>query len=419
MTARLAHSASSVAVKCDVAYALQYLEGIREPEIDYADILSGRLKATFDPKGPHECSYKQRGAALGKAGHSVYESYFDGGHPDWTSLPGQVAASGARYYPLPSRCDSVEVEAPIGDVRIRPADDDSGKPQWALDADGILWTGFRDLTVTATQAELRRLGIVSPSGVVLLDHKFTSNVDLYALTPEGLFTNVQACIYALDVHRVYAIDPVPARWVYHETRWVHAKPGQYASTAKPVDVSIPVDHARAVVSAAADRARHLNEITSWREATPNTDVCCDFSGRPGEIGCAHHITKGGKCNVRLSVGRLIQARVGKAGKEVMAISAEAKAAFEKQKQDRLAALEGGAPGVKSDSDAPPPPPAAKKERKPRTPKPTATPAEAAPEAPPPRAEGKVTAILDLAQDLADAQSRVEAILERIAEASAS
>jgi len=73
------HSPSSLALgaRCEYAWALRYVAGIRDVEIEWDDIASGRVKVVpagepiTDPK--RQCRAKQRSASLGKAMHRVGE----------------------------------------------------------------------------------------------------------------------------------------------------------------------------------------------------------------------------------------------------------------------------------------------------------------------------------------------------------
>lgn len=286
------HSASSIetGARCRRAWAYRYLGGLRDPELSWADIEAKRV--AFTPR--------QRSTALGKAMHSHLEAWYgsDGtaGALDWSSLPAQVALSGAHLLPHPSLCEARTEEA-IGDVLLPPRPDaEPGSPTRALLVHGVLWAGYKDLRALPTHAEAERLGL--PLGEwVLHDYKSTSSIASWALTPATLATNIAANLYGLDDCIRLDVPRVWARWVYFETK--------HARRAKCVDADIVRDDALALLEAPALLARELDQITRVEDAPQNPHACGDFGG------CPFHIKAGGPCNARRSIGGLIQARVKK------------------------------------------------------------------------------------------------------------
>jgi hypothetical protein len=293
------HSPSSLALgaRCEYAWALRYVADVRDVEVEWADIASGKIEVVpphlpiTDPK--RQCRAKQRSAALGKAMHKVGESWYLGKQPDWSSLPGQILASGAHLLPRPSECVWVEVERGIGSV---PTECAAPKPMTALYVDGLLIGGNRDLLVLSHEY-CARVEISSVSGIVLLDYKSSSNIFKYALTADQLQDDVQCCAYALDVMDRFGLDEAACRWVYFETKLVRR--------ARPIDVTITRDHALEILRAQIPLARRLDSIQTLADAKHNPLACEDF-GRPGFVNCMHHISNGGTCSVRRSAGALIQ-----------------------------------------------------------------------------------------------------------------
>jgi hypothetical protein len=153
---RAHHSVSSVALgtRCERAWALCYLDGLRAREVPWAAIEAGA-----------PCTPRERSASLGVAVHACQEAWYlgeagaelRGGRalPGPASLPMQIAQSARAHLPRPSECLSVEVESKV-DVELC----------------GVRWLGFRDLVATASPAECARLGL--PEGLVLYDHKTTA-----------------------------------------------------------------------------------------------------------------------------------------------------------------------------------------------------------------------------------------------------
>ena len=385
------HSPSSVSYKCDYAWALRYIQKIREPEIPYALIESGQVKAVQFPTGPGECSYKQRGASLGKAMHAVGEEYYTGHAPAWRTFPGQVFESGLHLLPRPSKCDIVQVERECGTEPI--VGEKHAKK--GLRIHGILWNMKRDLAIGG-RVELAHLGIDAPCAQ--FDYKSSANVLEYALTPEKLYNDVQACGYAVDFCERFGRVDAPSRWVYFETKKVRR--------AAPVDVVIPLGHALEIMAAAAEKAERLDRIVTIADAERNLDACCDYSGQPGIIGCSYHTSKGGPCNARRSTGRLITLGAKKETDmidEAKKAALRAKFAKAKNAEPEPEAEQGEQDTGKEEFQTPTgPAPAPKKGR----PKKVAE----------PESEPVVSSLVELAQDLAEAEERVVSLKAAIIEA---
>lgn len=313
------HSPSSIklAQRCEYAWALCYIEGLRTPG----------TPAT----------------ALGTDGHAVLEAWYENCEPDWQSFPGQVMHAGAHLLPSPSECELVCVETPIGDVPI--VNPDASGPQVVREIDGVRWAGFKDLVAVPTSKEAERLGL--PRGrAVLFDYKTSSSIARYALTRVELAADLQANLYAYDTALEFGEADTPARWVYFETKRVRR--------AKAVDVTIHRDDALRVIDPCNTLARELDSLTDTKAATKNPHACGDYGG------CKYHTSRGGPCDARRSIGGLIQARVKK-GTD-MANLADLKNRFNKAKTEAPAeadapeATEGDAP---EDKPAPKAPAAAK------------------------------------------------------------
>jgi hypothetical protein len=282
---RAYHSISSVklGMRCPRAYAYRYVAGLREPEF-----------AWDDPKAPP----RARASGLGKAVHGVFEAWMGGSRiVDWRDLPGQVALSGAHHVPHPDRVHEARVESPIGAVPLPVAPDASPhSPRWAYELHGVLWAGFRDLLVSAP-AEFIRLGIDAPDGWALYDYKSTADIGKYALAPEALAKDPQACLYVAATCDELGLEELPARWLYLETK--------RARISYPVDAVIRRDFAKSIMQYYAAKARELDAIADVAAAPMNTGACGEYGG------CYYHHTNGGPCNARRSIGGLIQARVKK------------------------------------------------------------------------------------------------------------
>jgi hypothetical protein len=264
------HSPSSIklAQRCEYAWALCYIEGLRTPG----------TAAT----------------ALGTDGHTVLEDWYEGRAPAWDSFPGQVMHSGVHLLPHPDAVEWLAVERAIGDTPIDNPDKDG--PQRVREIDGVRWAGFKDSIACPSRVECDRLGL--PYGPVLLfDYKTSANIGLYALTEAELLADVQANLYGYDTCVEFDQIETPARWVYFETKRVRR--------AKAVDVTIHRDAALEVIAPCNARARDLDTLTDLKAATKNPRACGDYGG------CKYHVSRGGPCDARRSIGALVQARVPK------------------------------------------------------------------------------------------------------------
>lgn len=321
------HSPSSIAAgrECEYAWALRYLDGIRDVEIDYAEIESGRVTAVAEPRGPAQCSYKQRGASLGKAMHATLEANYTNGAPDWTTFPGRVAQAGLHLLPARNACTLIEVESEIGDPYDFGADSHFRR---ALVWRGIPIVGKRDLVAQ-----------VAGGPVVLYDYKTTASIERYAKSPEALRDDVAACAYAVDVMHAHETAEQQCSWIYFETKQVRQ--------AVAVPFVISFSHACNVLDDAATFAKHLDTITATRYAARNTESCCNYSGRPGVIGCSYHISKGGPCDAQPGIGQLVQARIINKGKINMVDIAAIKARLEQSKAAKDAAAPATPPAAQT------------------------------------------------------------------------
>jgi hypothetical protein len=375
------HSASSIALgaRCRHAWALRYLAKLRSPDLTWSEIEAGA-----------DHTSRQRSAALGKAVHAVNEAWHLRQPVDWRGLPGEIALSGAHLMPHPGEALDVHVENGIGLVPLPPSDDG---PRTALEVHGVRWVGYRDLLVLPSAAAAARLGVLPHW--LLVDYKTTASIERYALTPDALRVDIQANMYALDVCEGFALDAIQARWIYYETKRVRR--------AQPVDVTIQRDDAQSMLEAPAALARELDAIERVELAPKNPSACGDYGG------CPYHISAGGPCDARRSIGALIQARVLKKVNN-MSLDPAVLAKFNAIKAGNGAAPPPAAEPVTAAGITPAPTtdvaaPAPVATRKPRTPR---TPAAAASTPAPAAPTTTVGLVLALQAELAAAQAEVEA-----------
>ncbi len=371
---RLYHSPSSLALGdeskdgCERAWAYRYIEGLRSPEIAWADIASGKVRVLrpgetlTDPQ--RECTAKQKGASLGTALHKIGERFYRKLSVNWMSLPGQIFTSGIHLLPCPDECSWLEVEAEIGRATIQ-----SEHVHRALCFDGLLLAGKRDLTVRAARW-CRLQGFHTAGGLILVDYKSTSNILKWAKSAAELRDDVQFCSYALDLMRRYGLSELTGRWIYFETKDIRR--------AVAVDVTVSRAHAEKVVRSQIPLARHLDMIQSVADARCNLDACNKF-GHPDYINCQYHECNGGPCTARKSLSDRIKAQERKT--ETMADTEvdKRKAEFVTHLAQRKAELEAAKTGAKAPAATPPANKATPLAGKRPGAKPAAPPAQAEPE----------------------------------------
>lgn len=319
---RLYHSASSILAArngdecCDYAWALRYIAGVRDVEVDYADIESGRVKVLPRdvpvPKGSRVlCSPRQKSKALGKALHKVGEDWYSKRAVNWGTFPAQIFVSGSHLLPAPDGCDTIEVEQSIG--RLPSGATDDYAPKTCLDIHGIRFAGNRDLLVEPGPAERARLDLPRlPGGYLQVDYKSTASIGDYAKSAVELRVDLQAAIYTVDFCLRYLQNRCASRWVYFETKSVRR--------AIPVDFTLDLSEALDVVGRYIETARRVDLIGRLEDAEKNPRHCGAYAG------CPHHVSAGGACNARRSLGALVQIDARKKGN--MALTPEQLAKFE-------------------------------------------------------------------------------------------
>ncbi len=356
------HSPSSIKLgqDCRRAWAYQYIDGLRDPNIAWREEFT-ELKWDFAancfvlPSTGEKVTAAQRGSALGLGLHATAERWYEPkrGAPDWNWFPGQVLASGKHLLPEPGAIERVVIEAQIGNEPLPVREQvREGQPTLALSVAGVLWAGFIDLEAHGGD-ELRRLEIVAPDGVAVLDYKSTSSIAERALTQAELLADPQAALYSIAVGQRLGLKSVPERWVYFESKKVRR--------ALAIDVTAELSRALDVIGPCADLARELDTITRSEDAPQNPDACTKY-GNPDRINCRYHVENGGNCNPkRRRFGSLVTLHTKKPEiKEAMATitNEERQAAFAAKKAEleaKKAAAAGAAPAPseedKSDGEA--------------------------------------------------------------------
>jgi hypothetical protein len=267
------HSPSSIelGLRCDAAWARTYIDGVREPPVEWND-------PDADPR--------QRAAGLGTATHAILEDHYQFAPAEvmgarWDEKPGQLALALLTH--APPRGPGIVAE---GGVMF----------EWA----GITWKGLIDLVDETAP------GTGAP---IVYDWKTTSNIASWAKDRTTLEADVAASVYAVrTAQRLDLRERVPCRWVYAQTKG--------PTTTRPVDFVMQLDQAKRTLDRAADEARRLDAIESFDTAKKNPLACRAF----GAI-CMHHVSRGGPCSPgaseRVSLGaRLVQIRKGRNMSEV-------------------------------------------------------------------------------------------------------
>lgn len=260
------HSASgiSLAKRCRRAWALRYVDGLKPPEVTWAEIERAERLGR-----PSPCQYPgQRGAALGTEVHARAELYLTKGADAvrWDDLPGVILRELIDHLPAPGSVPRENVEH-----------------EFEVELCGVVWKGLIDLYDPA--------GEVSVPGV--WDHKTTRDILAYALLPHdaavalarefpapelafaerSIRADLQACMYVLYTSVRRALRPhetVPVRWTYTETQRVRR-------SLRVVD-NISAGHALGVVKDAAEVAKQCDTYRSSDDAPCNTLSCDDYGG---------------------------------------------------------------------------------------------------------------------------------------------
>jgi hypothetical protein len=282
------HSASSIALGdeanegCERAWAIRYIDGIKDVDVAWADIENGA-----------DCTTKQRSCSLGKEFHARAEGYLLGQTVDLTDLPGEMLHAYMEYLPDPTACVRMHTEEaygshPLGLIKYVPDPQQKGnfiptpetahKPPTCLIIEDVKWAGFIDYMALPFPSEVRRLGAElgpAPFGSVapiVGDHKSCANIARYAQTPATLPSDLAACLYAYAVCQQYGIDAVACRWGYSESKAVRR--------AAACDALITRVGALERIRIAAPIARHLDTLKSSAEARPNPAACPKYGGCP-------------------------------------------------------------------------------------------------------------------------------------------
>ncbi len=356
------HSPSSLktAAACLRLWWYEHRLRIREPSVEWETVAKWAYdkpsKRFYDspptlatPWAHRSCTSRQRTFARGTATHAVLETYYEGGAPDWSTEPGQLAMRMRAHLPAREECLETRVEYSIGETPY-PSEDEPDRT--ALMVDGVRFLGYVDLEVRITRAAAQRLGIecLGASVWVTFDYKTSRDVARYALTPEDAATDEQGVLYA------YA-GMVRVLYPERTMRWVYAQ-SEGAKLSKPVDVCFTLAPTRVHLNVFVERARNLERITSVDEATPNPGHCREYGG------CPHHVSNGGPCTAVQSLGRMIAMGFGAAFKKQQAAGAGAPADTNTTPlADATGATDGAGEGGESTPPAPSP------AKPPRTPKP--------------------------------------------------
>jgi hypothetical protein len=250
------HSASSItlAERCPRAWWHRYRDGLKQPELSWAEVKRLRARGEQLPSGAF-------GKALGKELHRLAEFYLylpprkAAKRIDWNDLPGQCLAELVPHIPPAGSVPRNRVERAISVV-----------------VNGVRFRGLIDV-----------VGEALGRCVEVWDHKTTRDIRAYAMLPHAvavrthqpkrsLKDDLQACLYVLA--RAKESRPAAAgglcRWNYTET--------QRSRRALPVVQYIPIAHARTVAERAAVTARTVEGFRTIEDATPNTLACDQYGG---------------------------------------------------------------------------------------------------------------------------------------------
>lgn len=191
-------------------------------------------------------------AELGTIVHAQLENWLGYGIPfDCSHKSGDIAYAGLEHLPRPNTPGMTVEEA------------------FVLELGGHTWRGLKDVQILDRQPPL------------VLDHKTTRDIDLFARSPEELRTNVQACLYAADAMVRTDSDTCELYWVYYQT--------QGPKRAKRVELVVTrADVEPTLIRAceAADAMTTIHELgIKAKDLPPNPAACADFGGCPYVSHC--------------------------------------------------------------------------------------------------------------------------------------
>lgn len=306
-------SALQLHARCPRAWGHCYLEGRREPDLDWtteAELLPEPPKAgknasaieKAEAEAARKAWNKLRRPALGTEVHDILEAYVrqntpGAWHPpmawreiDWHSTAGRIAQPATDVLPDPRGLVAVytelavDVEAPI---------------EWIPGRDGP-WPkmpGYYDL-ITVERVP-KRAGGVSFNDVRyrLWDYKSTSSFD-WAKTEEELREDPQVLLYALHAMQTFGLQEIECNWLYLLTD-PNQKPKAYVVT-----VTITRAEAEsAVLELAEGAAEVVNRVRLFKAGKLRVvDLDRDVSACPAYGGCIYHIDKGGPCDAKVRPG---------------------------------------------------------------------------------------------------------------------
>lgn len=186
---------------------------------------------------------------LGLCVHAQIENWLAFEIPfDFTHKSGEIAYSGRDYLPHP-RTPGMQVEE-----------------MFVLEMGGHQWIGLKDIQI------LKRPGCPP----LVVDHKTTKDVSLYAKSPDELRENVQACLYAADAMVRADSESCELVWIYYQT--------QGARKAHPVRLTVTRDDVEPTLRRVCEAADTMAAIRAAgltaKDLPPNVASCDAFGGCP-------------------------------------------------------------------------------------------------------------------------------------------
>jgi hypothetical protein len=288
---------------CVRAWGERYLNGLKEPEMSYAEALA--MPATTNEQKRERSSYVAK--SFGKALEAKADQFIRGEQVDFTDEPGRRFFPGVHLLPHPSSLEPVggyELQAPVNIKLLAP---ESPEP--------ISFQGFKDARFLPRGA--------GPQGWFLFDYKTTKpkvdnakNRELgkpagwwtWMKTPAQLAADYQWNLY--EWHEYSTLERlVPSRWVYFAAQ---ETPQARAVDMRPEQDPNALESVRTVVTRLASHGHQLRGyIRDFRKGLPvaqlprNTSNCQAY----GRICPYHRSQPGGECeggdNELVPMGQLL------------------------------------------------------------------------------------------------------------------
>jgi hypothetical protein len=309
-------SSISLGRRCMRRWGFRYLNGIKEPEIPYEYFLEESSIAEVQglPESLRMLWYSMRSKALGGAVHAVLEAHFlsatdDRYVPLWNSPQGIIARAMVDELPKPEACEAIETETEITiDTSF-----------YGKGSDPIVFTGKADLLVKVEGYWY----LYDYKTTKAIKNDFAKNGYNYVKTADELREDEQAGLYSLHAMQRAKVDSIACAWVYGRTKGK----AEATSTKFVMGLARAQTLTKALIVDAERLRATMRSGAKAMDLEGNAEACGDFGRK-----CEHHISNGGPCTVKQSLGtQLLQIRKKEENTMAMKFADQLKAAKSESK----------------------------------------------------------------------------------------